>query len=275
MLPPALAGRLPLAGMALLLGLVAWTVGGASGAAVVGLALLAGILVLPGLPVATHLRMLGARRLAPHHVPDIAGIVSALAARAGLPRPPEIWLMSGPPNAVSVGDRDQAAIAISASLRTLLDRRELAAVLAHEIAHIAAGDVALMRFGELMSRLCHFVAMASLVAAIWVWLATGVSLAPDWVYWLLAVTPTAMQLLQLGLARAREYAADAGAARLTGDPQGLARALALIDSALRLSLGRRARDLAGLQQQPWLRTHPATGARIARLRALAQAAGDA
>lgn len=265
----AISGRLPLYGMALLLGLVAWTLGGAWGAAITGLALFVAILVLPGIPVGPHLRMLGARPLPPHHAPDLHRIVTALAARAGLPRAPEVWLMGGPPNAISVGGPDRSAIALSASLNTMLDRREMTAVLAHEIAHIAAGDVALMRFGELMNRLCHFVAVTSLLAAIWFWYMAGVSVAPDWVYWMLAVTPSAMQLLQLGLARAREYAADAAAARLTGDPEGLARALGHIEQMQRLSLGRRAREMTGLQQAPWLRTHPATPDRIGRLREMA------
>lgn len=267
-----LAGRLPLFGMAGIVGLVAWTVGGLGGAVVVTVAIGLSIVLLPQLPLPVQMRFVGARPAAPGMLPGLQRILARLAGRAGLSRPPELYLITGAPNAFSVGGPRQSALAVSGSLMQLLSERELVAVMAHEIAHIAADDVRLMRFGDLLNRACHAVAIAGLLGASWMVLMHDVSVAPNWVYWALALAPTSMHLLQLALSRAREYAADYRAATLTGDPAGLAAALARIETAMRFSLGRAAGELTGMRGRPWLRTHPATRDRIRRLRELTRAA---
>ena len=88
---------------------------------------------------------------------------------------------------------------------------------------------------------------------------------------LLAVSPQLALLAQLGLSRVREFDADLAAARLTGDPEGLASALAKIERA---NLSWRGWLLPGWgnPEPSWLRTHPATSERIRRLLALTPAA---
>jgi heat shock protein HtpX len=82
---------------------------------------------------------------------------------------------------------------------------------------------------------------------------------------LLILAPTAMSLLQLALSRAREHDADLDAAALTGDPRGLAAALAKLERLQGryweeiLLPGRR------IPEPSLLRTHPPIEARIARL----------
>ncbi|WP_151809690.1 M48 family metalloprotease, partial [Acinetobacter seifertii] len=82
---------------------------------------------------------------------------------------------------------------------------------------------------------------------------------------LLAVSPQLALLAQLGLSRVREFDADRLAAELTGDPQGLALALAKIERESRAWL----LPGWGKPEPSWLRTHPATTERIQRLRELA------
>jgi len=71
-------------------------------------------------------------------------------------------------------------------------------------------------------------------------------------------------MLQLGLARTREYDADRGAAEISGDPRGLALALAKLE---RQQGGWMERMLQG-RVPAWLRTHPSTRERIRRLNEL-------
>ena len=92
---------------------------------------------------------------------------------------------------------------------------------------------------------------------------------------LLYLAPTLCSLLQLALARTREFEADLNAVSLTGDPAGLASALRLIERYQ----GRFWEDLIfpstrRVPQPSILRTHPATEARIERLRRLAPPAGQ-
>ncbi|MAS14355.1 MAG: peptidase M48, partial [Nitratireductor sp.] len=85
---------------------------------------------------------------------------------------------------------------------------------------------------------------------------------------LLIFAPTLMALVQLGLSRTREYDADRAAAELTGDPEGLMRALSKLERRVGrfweeiLLPGRR------IPEPSLLRTHPSTESRIARLREL-------
>ena len=142
--------------------------------------------------------------------------------------------------------------------------RELTGVLGHEIAHIANEDLRVMGLADSISRLTHLLALLgqimllfSLPALLW-----G-TVAIQWpALLLLAVSP---QLALLGLSRVHEFDADRLTAELTGDPQGLALALAKIERESR------ARLLPGWgnPEPSWLRTHPATTERIQRLRELA------
>ncbi|WP_151831067.1 M48 family metalloprotease [Acinetobacter ursingii] len=142
--------------------------------------------------------------------------------------------------------------------------RELTGVLGHEIAHIANEDLRVMGLADSISRLTHLLALLgqimllfSLPALLW-----G-TVAIQWpALLLLAVSP---QLALLGLSRVHEFDADRLTAELTGDPQGLALALAKIERESRAWL----LPGWGNPEPSWLRTHPATTERIQRLRELA------
>ena len=115
----------------------------------------------------------------------------------------------------------------SHSVRRLLSPREPAAVLAHEVAHIANRDLWLMGLADAMSRavsvaswLGQFLLIINLPL-----MAAGAATFPWGALLLLVFSPTIMALLQLSLSRRREYDADLGAVELTGDPEALASAL--------------------------------------------------
>jgi len=80
--------------------------------------------------------------------------------------------------------------------------------------------------------------------------------------------PTLSALAQLGLSRTREYDADLNAVRLTGDPDALASALVKIDRYSGAFMEQILFPGRGLPEPSWLRTHPRTEERVARIMSL-------
>lgn len=267
-----LHSALLLAGMAALLAACGWVIGGPS---TLLWALLGGLLGLglsPGMSPGLVLRLYRARPVAPRQWPELYDVLERLAAAAGLETVPVLHIVPAPAaNAFAVGGRGGAAIAVTEGLLARLDLRELAAVLAHEISHIRNGDLRLMGLADLISRLTRLMAWMGLVLLVLSLplVASGEAGAPLPLVALLMAAPSFSALMQLALARTREFDADLDAATLTGDPEGLIRALRKMEAPEptfwgRIWLPRRQpRDDPSL-----LRTHPSTEERIERLRAL-------
>jgi len=143
-----------LALLALLLGYLAWVVGGPPFAwgTLIGVALL--YLVNPVASPRLVLGMYGARGLSRREVPRLYGILEELTERAGLERLPRLYyLPTRVMNAFATGRRQDAAIVLSDGLLRRLSLRELAGVLAHEVSHIANGDIQVMSFADTVSRI--------------------------------------------------------------------------------------------------------------------------
>lgn len=237
------------------------------------LALAAGGLALLAEPAAASsltLRLYRARALHPSEAPDLWALVRELAARAGLPAVPvPHYAPSAMVNAFATGSAHRSAIVLTDGLLRSLTPRELTGVVAHEVAHIANEDLRVMGLADSISRLTHFMAVLGQVAILFS--LPALLLGAVDVNWpallLLAIAPQLALLAQLGLSRVREFDADRLATELTGDPQGLALALAKIE---RVSRSWRAWLLPGWgnPEPSWLRTHPATTERIERLREL-------
>lgn len=225
----------------------------------------------PSLPLKSTLGLYGARPIAPRDFPEGWTMLTALAERAGLERVPDLYyLPSALPNAFSLGRGERAAVVLSDGLIRLMTPRELKGVMAHEISHIAHRDLWIMGLADIMARLTSISAYAGLFLLLLnlPLILAGAVHVPWIAPILLALSPTVMSLLQMALSRTREFAADAGAARLTGDPEGLARALVKLERATgrfweEIFLpGRRMPDPS------LLRSHPETRDRVARLATL-------
>ncbi|WP_434348234.1 zinc metalloprotease HtpX [Myxococcus virescens] len=173
----------------------------------------------------------GARPLPYEQAPWLHDMVARLASRAGMPKPKVYILPTAAPNAFATGrNPSHAAIAVTAGLMELLDRRELEGVLAHELGHVRNRD--------------------TLIGTVAATLAGIISYAAQMLFWfggsmlsrgdndergglgsafanlgLLLVAPIAATLLQLAVSRSREYGADQTGAELAGDPDALANAL--------------------------------------------------
>lgn len=226
------------------------------------------------------LAMNGARPLAPGAAPELEALTAQLAQRAGLPMPRLYVVPTATPNAFATGrNPEHAAVAVTTGLLERLGRRELAGVLAHELSHVKNRDTLIMTVAATLAGVITQVAQ-------WAFWWGGALMGGDRdddrpnalaTLGLLIVAPLTATLLQLAISRAREFDADASAAALTGDPRGLASALA------RLEEGNQARHLnrspatahlfivnplSGGGVLSLFATHPPIEARIERLLAL-------
>jgi heat shock protein HtpX len=255
-----------------LLGLLAWIIGGGS----LMLFALGMVLVLyltnPAASPRLVMMLYPGRLLHPDEAPRQFAILVELARRAGLSRVPRLYYIpSGVMNAFATGQRDDALVAVSDGLLRRLDLREQAGVLAHEISHVANGDLAVMAFADLVSRvvgafglLGQFLFLLSLPTA----LLTGADV-PWLALSILLVAPTVSALVQLALSRNREYEADLAAAELTGDPAGLASALDKLERYQGRFWEQILMPGRGVPEPSLLRTHPDTVDRVRRLMELA------
>lgn len=247
---------------------LAWIVGGAFTALLVlgfvGFVLATNPVASPRLIMALY----RAKPLAPERAPGLYRLTEALADEAGLDFVPVLYyLPSQAMNAFSTGTGRGAAIALSDGLLRGLEPRELTGVLAHEVSHIAHGDVRVMGFADLVSRATGMLSnFGQVLFLINLPLMVLTEYHIPWMPVLVLIAaPTLSALLQLALSRSREYEADRGAVELTGDPEGLASALSKLERQQGrfweqiLMPGQRVPDPS------LLRTHPETGERIRRL----------
>jgi len=256
-----------LGAMALLAGYLGWALLGASGLTVAVVVVLFFLAFAPRVSPRTMLRLAGASELRPEQAPGLYRLLDSLAQRAGLARTPRLYYMpTRVLNAFAVGSRDDAAITVTDGLLRRMEGRELAGVLAHELAHLRANDVWVMTLAAFTARITGTLSFFGL-ALLFIWLPIslfsggGLPLLPILV---MIFAPTLSAMLQLALSRTREYDADIAAVELTGDPRGLASALNTLE---RLQGGWMERMFVA-RVPGWMRSHPQTDERIRRLLAL-------
>jgi heat shock protein HtpX len=214
----------------------------------------------------------GTLAIQPWQAPGLFTLVESLSRRAGLHRVPEVRIVpGGQTNAAATLRGRLPVLVVTEALLARMDSRRLGAVLAHEVAHLAHRDLWMFRvaltFQAATTFLGFFILFLSLFLAgtdpvttiVWSLVAAA---APIWARWLVAA-----------LSRTREYAADLGATRLTGDPVALAEALEIIEYRPRTwwdwMMGRRS-PVPTDPAADAFRTHPPTVERVRRLDLLAE-----
>lgn len=219
--------------------------------------------------------------------PQLERMVAELASRAGLPMP-RVYVIDDPaPNAFATGrDPRHGVVAVTTGLRALLTERELRGVIAHELAHIHNRDILIASIAAMLASVVSFVATAVQWGALAFGGARDEREGPGLLgtLALIIVAPIAATLIRLAISRSREYGADAFGARISGDPLGLASALAKLergnarvplhtvgDSPATASLFICA-PLSASSVASWFSTHPPIPERIDRLVAMAEAA---
>lgn len=260
-----------LAVMAGFLALLGWLLWGKSGLLILVSTGVAAVFFNPALSPWLVMRLYGARPLDRYSAPTLGDAVAHLAERAGLEFVPALYYIPSPmPNAFAVGSPKRSAIAVTDGLLRRLSMRELVGVLAHETCHIRNNDLWVMGLADLFSRgtsLLSLMGQFLLLLNLPLILFTDVTVSWSAIL-LLIFAPTLSALAQLALSRTREFDADLNAARLTGDPEGLALALEKLERIQGGWLERIFLPGRRIPDPSLLRTHPDTAERIKRLMAL-------
>src|SRR3954447_784338 len=222
------------------------------------------------------LSMHNAHEVGARDCPALTGIVHDLAARAGLP-PPRVYIIDSPhPNAFATGrDPRHAAVAATTGLLALLDREEVAAVLAHELGHVRNRDTLVMTMTATIA------GAISMLANFGFFFRGGDRNGnPLAMLAAMLVAPFAAMIVQLAISRTREYGADRAGAQISGNPAALASALRKLDAvasrvpnpiALRNPAAAALYIVPGGRRDSFFSTHPNTANRIALLEQMALA----
>jgi heat shock protein HtpX len=210
--------------------------------------------------------------------PELYQIVRELAAGARAPMPRIYVSQMAQPNAFATGrNPEHAAVSVTRGILEILDRRELRAVLAHELSHVMNRDI-------LVSTIASAIGSAFTYLAYMTFFFGGdddenpLGMVGFLLVWLVA--PLAAGLIQMAVSRSREFQADESGAMLSQDPDGLASALLKLEATSRrvpapvnpaqahlfIVNPLRAGGVASL-----FSTHPTTEERVRRLRELATA----
>jgi heat shock protein HtpX len=158
--------------------------------------------------------------------------VRELAQRAGLPQPKAFIIDQDQPNAFATGrDPQHAAVAATRGLLTMLDRREIRGVMAHELAHVKHRDTLTMTVTATIAG-----AVSALANFAFFFGGRDENGRPTGIVGAIVVSllaPIAAALVQMAISRGREYEADRGGAEISGDPEALASALQKIEAYAR------------------------------------------
>lgn len=229
------------------------------------------------------LKMYKARIIGPDDAPELYEMVDRLRQRAGLPMPVVAIAPQHQPNAFATGrSPSHAVVCVTAGILQSLNRRELEGVIAHELAHI---DHRHMLVGTIAATMAGAIGMLGSIVR-WGMIFGGFGGRDDGdqnpiaLLVMALLAPIGAAIVQMAISRQNEFQADASAARITGDPGGLASALRSLEStakrvpmdvnpaAAQLAI---VNPLAGVRGRAFLglfRTHPPTEARIERLQNL-------
>lgn len=162
-------------------------------------------------------------------------IVASLAQRMQLPKPKVFIINDSAPNAFATGRNPQnASVAATTGIIERLTRQELEGVMAHELAHVQNRDILVMTVAVVLAGVVSIIAdmfmRMSLFGGTRRQDGNGGPLVLLGSIMALIIAPLAAQLIQLAISRKREYVADATAALVTQNPEGLASALEKIAS---------------------------------------------
>ncbi|MBN2631774.1 MAG: zinc metalloprotease HtpX [Rhodobacteraceae bacterium] len=225
------------------------------------------------------LSMTGAHEVDEAQAPGLVRMVNRLADGAGMPRPKVFVIDTDQPNAFATGrNPENAAVAATTGLLRRLSDEEVAAVMAHELAHIRNRDTLIMTvtatFAGAISMLANFALFFG-----------GDRDRPGGMIGtlvLMVLAPMAAGLVQMAISRSREYEADRIGAEIVGQPLWLAAALRKIESFAKGIDNNAAERNPGLAHlfiinplhahghDKLFSTHPNTANRIAALEAMAQ-----
>lgn len=225
------------------------------------------------------LKMYRAQEVTREQAPKFYNMVKQLSQNANLPMP-KVYIINDPtPNAFATGRNPKnAAVAATTGILQSLNNDEMAGVMAHELAHIKNRDILISTIAAtLVGSITYIAHMAG-----WVMMfgrgndRDGAGLGG---LVMLILSPIIAMLLQMAISRSREFMADAGGAKISGNPMGLATALEKISRGNQIKPVNHAspssahmfiiNPLTGGGLAKLFSTHPPTEERIKRLKEIA------
>ena len=235
------------------------------------------------------LKMYGGQEITANDDPELYGLVQELAAKGGLPMPKVYVIPEDTPNAFATGrNPEHAAVAVTQGIRRILNKRELAGVLGHELSHVKHRDILISSIAATLAGAISYMAYM----AQWGMMFGGGGRDRDEgggggnifsLLFMMIVAPLAAMLIQMAVSRSREYLADAGGAKISGDPLALASALRKLHMGAQnipLQVSNATQNatahmfivspLSGGGLASLFSTHPAMEERVARLEAMAK-----
>jgi heat shock protein HtpX len=228
------------------------------------------------------LRMYNAQAVSEHEAPELYATVKNLALKASMPMPRVYIIPGDTPNAFATGRNEQhAVVAVTEGILRILGKDELEGVIAHELTHIRNRDILI---GSIAATLAGAIVMLAHMAQ-WAAMFGGAGRDDDegggsnivGLILMAVLAPIAATLIQMAISRSREYLADAGGAKISGKPYGLAGALEKLSRASQ-TMPMEANPstahmfivnpLTGRSLMNLFSTHPPIEERIARLRSM-------
>lgn len=206
--------------------------------------------------------------------PEYFEMVRELCQRADIPMPKLYIIPQAQPNAFATGrNYSHSAVAVTAGITQLLSKDELRGVVAHELAHIKHRDILIQSVAATIGAAITYLGYMLM----WFGNSNNSPLGLVGALAMVLLAPLAASIIQLAVSRQREYAADAGGAAISGNPESLASALERLEQGaeaipmeghvndatepLYIVKPFRSRGLAGL-----FSTHPPIEERVSRLR---------
>ena len=226
------------------------------------------------------LSMTKSQPITEHDDPELYGIVREQARLARLPMPKVYMIDTESPNAFATGRSPRnAAVAVTTGIRRILNREELSAVLAHEMAHVGNRDTLIMAVVATIAGAISMLAFMAQIAAIFA--PFGGSSDDDdrggniiGLIIIAIVMPIAAALVRAAVSRTREFQADATGAHNCGNPLALASALQKLEHGtearpMKVAEGAShlfiVNPLKGANLANLFSTHPPTAERVRRL----------
>jgi heat shock protein HtpX len=224
------------------------------------------------------LAAMGAKEVSPQEAPGLHSMIERLCIQADLPKPRIAVADTSVPNAFAMGRSPKSAtVCCTTGIMNVLSPSELEGVMAHELTHVKNRDVLIMTIAS------FFASIAALILQFGFFFGAGddddnpsilVVLLVSFVVYIVSF------FLMLALSRYREFAADRGAAIITGRPSALSAALVKISGAMEQVPTRDLREAERMNAffivptgvksavQTIFSTHPPMEKRIARLQQL-------
>lgn len=173
--------------------------------------------------------MAGGREITKSDNPLLWNTVENLSIASGMPMP-RVFIINDPaPNAFATGrDPKHAYVAATTGLLEIMNKRELEAVMAHEMSHVKNYDI---RVSMIVFGITSAIGLLSdMIMHIAYFAGSDDDDSPNLFAWIALIitailAPIVSTVVQLAVSRQREYLADSSGALLTRDPEGLAMAL--------------------------------------------------